>query len=327
MKTIIFIMALLCAVKTRGQEAFSVTGKIKSMVPVAISVKTLTGETILTTKIDKASTGFAIGPIALKPDLYVLSIGETKEKVFLTNTAICINGYYDHLDSKQSSLEFNGIEEHLKVVSYGPKRIADTTFNETAFARLTPVQVAAAACFFDSNKFNFNKRVLDKISGTALETGAGKWLVRRVDSLSHYAVGVPAPDFSLVNTQGKKFSLSQFKGKLVVLDCWASWCGPCRKAMAVMKNYYKEFEGKVQFISISVDDVESKWRKAEEEEKIPWLSVWDNTGFKPTSLMRKNYGFNQIPFIAIIGKNGKIISRDIFNSEVLRKELLKLTKD
>ena len=98
--------------------------------------------------------------------------------------------------------------------------------------------------------------------------------------------------------------------KIVVLDFCASWCGPCRKEMRSMLTIYNELKADdLEFISVSLDDSEAKWRKMLDEEKLPWVMLWDKTGFpqkqQDSKCYQTAYGFYSIPFLVVIDKEGQ----------------------
>lgn len=121
--------------------------------------------------------------------------------------------------------------------------------------------------------------------------------------------GNPAPEFEFQNEKGKKKSLSDYKGKVLVLDFWASWCGPCRQEIPHLKKFYEEFKGKdVEFLSVSIDAKKKDWEKARGEEKMPWPQGWVTDGGK--SVMQ-TYQFGGIPFILVLDKDGNIYKKNL----------------
>lgn len=124
------------------------------------------------------------------------------------------------------------------------------------------------------------------------------------------AEGQMAPEFSFPTPDGKKnFGPQDFKGKILVLDFWASWCGPCRQEIPNLKEDYKEFSNKdVVFLSVSIDKDGAAWRKAMKEENMPWTQV---NAPKAGKDVMKQYQFSGIPYILVIDKEGRIVGKNL----------------
>ena len=122
------------------------------------------------------------------------------------------------------------------------------------------------------------------------------------------AEGKIAPEFSFPTPDGKKMLGPQdFKGKILVLDFWASWCGPCRAEIPHLKEAYKEYSNKgVAFFSVSIDKDNAAWRKAMKEENMPWAQVQAPKAGKD---VMKQYQFSGIPYI--LDKEGKIVAKNL----------------
>lgn len=128
-------------------------------------------------------------------------------------------------------------------------------------------------------------------------------------------------DFSLKNTEGKVVHLRDFKGKIIFLDFWASWCKPCIEQFSHSKKLKEEYEGKdIVFINIAVDDEEEKWLKMIEKRKIGGVNLF--AGDKSSNLSTM-YNINGIPHYVLIDKEGKIIENNKFrpNSPSIREIL------
>lgn len=122
-------------------------------------------------------------------------------------------------------------------------------------------------------------------------------------------IGNPAPAFKCQNPKGKALAPADFKGKVLVLDFWASWCGPCRQEIPNMKKIYEEFKGKgVEFLSVSIDAKEDAWRKAMKEEAMKWPQGWVKDGGKEVMDL---YQFGGIPFILVIDKDGNLYKKNV----------------
>lgn len=125
------------------------------------------------------------------------------------------------------------------------------------------------------------------------------------DKVKKYAKGAVAQSFSFPDMNGKMVSLSDFKGKIVYLDVWASWCGPCRREIPAAKELEKQMHGKdVVFLCVSVDGDEAAWKKIVKEKELTGIHIHSKGDFK--SEMTKLYDINSIPTYIIIDRNGKI---------------------
>ncbi|WEK18474.1 MAG: TlpA disulfide reductase family protein [Candidatus Pedobacter colombiensis] len=124
-----------------------------------------------------------------------------------------------------------------------------------------------------------------------------------------YKPGAKAIDFTYPDVSGKQVSLSDFKGKVVLVDVWATWCGPCVKEIPYLKALEKEFHGKdVVFMSVSVDEEKDKdkWKKYVAEEQLVGVQLMASGWSK----IAKDYKINGIPRFMVFDKNGNIVDID-----------------
>lgn len=124
------------------------------------------------------------------------------------------------------------------------------------------------------------------------------------------AEGKVAPSFSFPTPDGSRtLGPQDFKGKILVLDFWASWCGPCRAEIPHLKEAYKEYHKKgVEFFSVSIDKDEKAWRKAMKEENMPWEQAQAPGAGKD---VMKQYQFSGIPYILVLDKEGRIVGKNL----------------
>lgn len=121
--------------------------------------------------------------------------------------------------------------------------------------------------------------------------------------------GQVAPDFACAGLDGKEIGPATFRGKILLMDFWASWCGPCRGEVPNLKKTYAQFKDKgVEFLSISIDAKPEAWKKALEEEGMTWPQVLaPEAGAKIMDL----YQFSGIPFILLLDTEGKIVAKNL----------------
>lgn len=135
-------------------------------------------------------------------------------------------------------------------------------------------------------------------------------------------VGVPVPDFTLKSYEGSMVSLSDYKGKIIVLDFWGTWCPPCMKELPKIKSLHHEYGSKVKFIGIACNEIEKNWRNTIIKNKLDWLQLL-NSKEKDVSIL---LGIKTFPTKIVIGKDFKIIGRYVGINEEFYDRLKKLAE-
>lgn len=116
--------------------------------------------------------------------------------------------------------------------------------------------------------------------------------------------GVAMPEIQLPDANGHTVKLSSLKGKVVLVDFWASWCGPCRMSMPHLKKLYSEYKDKgFEIYGISLDESAGSWKRAVKEDGTAWLHVIDTEG-----RTAQQFKVNYIPTSYLLDKDGKVIA-------------------
>jgi peroxiredoxin len=138
---------------------------------------------------------------------------------------------------------------------------------------------------------------------------AKTWKIR-LEEAKKLDVGRKSLNFTLNDVHDNPVSLTSFRGRYVLLDFWASWCGPCRAANPELKKIYNKFKSDgFDILAVSLDDKKQAWLKAIQEDKLPWRQVSDLKGSE--SEVAKMYNITQIPQNLLINPEGIIVGRNL----------------
>lgn len=121
-------------------------------------------------------------------------------------------------------------------------------------------------------------------------------------------VGQMAPDFTQADTSGKPVTLSSFRGKVVSIDFWASWCGPCVAAVPHLKELWEQHRDKgLVVLSVSLDASLVNWRAFIRANQLGWTHVADGKYWN--NAVARQYGVYSIPAMYLVGRDGKIVAK------------------
>lgn len=166
--------------------------------------------------------------------------------------------------------------------------------------------------------------LLAMIHGNVRNTPLGRAMINTLNIAKSTQPGKPAKDFTQNDVNGNPVTLSSFQGKYILLDFWASWCGPCRKENPVVVKAYEKYKNKnFEIVGVSLDKDKDKWIDAIKKDQLTWVQVSELNMFNNTAA--KLYGVQAIPQNFLIDPKGVIIAKDLRGDE-LEKKLAEVLK-
>ena len=164
--------------------------------------------------------------------------------------------------------------------------------------------------FYCEVDFRFFTRAIEALGDSIPNSGMKTKIFDTYNRIKAKQLIGQAPDFELPDVKGRKVNLTDFRGKHVLLDFWASWCAPCRKKNKELNQQYPELQKmSLEVISISLDNKREFWLQALKEDQVQWIQVIDESGFEQ-SRVRAAYKVEQVPTVYLIGPDGNILLKN-----------------
>lgn len=226
----------------------------------------------------------------------MLSLSKAKEK-----------GNQQHFDSLATGLDSLSNSVDRTLISY-----VDSVRNNYA----TPYYIHDL--FIHYYNYDVALNAYNKLTNRVKNAATGRRLKQELDQMSQVNVGGYAPDFELNTPEGKKLSLKSLRGHIVLLDFWASWCGPCMREMPNVKQIYAKYHSKgLEVLGVSLDRERAPWLNAIKNKQLNWNHVSSLKEFEcPVARL---FHVTAIPRMYIIDKQGKIIAQDLRGEELAKK--------
>lgn len=198
------------------------------------------------------------------------------------------------------------------------KQVAYATANPNSYFSVVALSEAAGT----NRKVLSIEPVYDALSEALKSSDQGKELAARIAAARNIVMGAAAPVFTQNDINGQPVSLKDRKGKYLLVEFWASWCGPCRAENPNLLQQYTQYKDKgFDILGVSLDDDKTKWAKAIEMDGMPWTQVSDLKGWN--NEIGRLYGVRAVPASILLNPEGKIIGINL-RGESLNKKLEEL---
>lgn len=181
----------------------------------------------------------------------------------------------------------------------------------------SPASLKVVQRFFYPTPENteFVEPLFNLLSSKLKESPKGKVMASIIRTIKNASVGMTAPDFEENNDHETPVKLSDYRGNYVLLDFWASWCHPCRAENPFLLKTFERFKAKkFAIISVSLDTDRDNWMKAIKQDNLPWVQLCDFAGVN--NVAANLYAVESIPRIFLIDPDGKIIGKDMSDSQL-----------
>lgn len=342
MKSIIFILVSLLPVLSIAQK-LTLTGTIKGLPDdTKIVLTDLQNPGPPLAEAQSKSGAFALSTPLEAASLLGLGIGDSiKTAVFFGNETVQVTGSVDQQpddwkytgSSVQNSFtefqnlfvpKFKNMNQMVQEMQSedgtltGDKKLQtavdDIQQSVDAFIAKHPASPVSTLAILSTIGLTQDVNILEKrvsnLKPAALSNVFGGQLKKAIIDAKFNAIGSTALDFSQADTSGKQVSLAQFRGKYVLVDFWASWCGPCRKENHFLVKTFDKYKNKnFTVLGVSLDEDREDWLRAIAKDGLDWTQVSDLKGWENEVAMK--YRITAIPRNLLIDPEGKIIAKDL----------------
>lgn len=351
------VAASMTLAACNAQSGYKVTGTVEGMPDGKAIIATVNGSSLDTlAKADVKNGSFEFtGNVSKPTGAYIMVIGQRGAIPFmLENANITVNAgqagltvtgsegqkIYDQFmainaSAQQEAMKLqqeyqaaNGDQAKIQAVQEAyAKLMTDAQAKETELIKANPDSYVSTFVIVSSMgqmEYEQLKERYSLLGEKAKASAQGKAIAAQIAKLESTAIGQIAPNFTITTPEGESISLYDIKGKVKLIDFWASWCGPCRGENPHVVEIYKEYHPKgLEIFGVSLDNNKEAWVKAIADDGLVWKHGSDLKGWQ--SAPAQLYSVTGIPHTVLLDENNKIIAKNLRGDELKQKiaELLK----
>ena len=254
--------------------------------------------------------------------------GSEGQKIYDQFMAINASAQQEAMKLQQEYQAANGDQAKIQAVQEAyAKLMTDAQAKETELIKANPDSYVSTFVIVSSMgqmEYEQLKERYSLLGEKAKASAQGKAIAAQIAKLESTAIGQIAPNFTITTPEGESISLYDIKGKVKLIDFWASWCGPCRGENPHVVEIYKEYHPKgLEIFGVSLDNNKEAWVKAIADDGLVWKHGSDLKGWQ--SAPAQLYSVSGIPHTVLLDENNKIIAKNLRGDELKQKiaELLK----
>ncbi|KQB98637.1 AhpC/TSA family protein [Pedobacter sp. Hv1] len=319
MKKLSNVMALLLLGSSMAlaqqKEEITITGTVKGLQNGKVYLQKFNNKMFFT--IDSATVKdgqFQFNQKLILPELYGLTLNKDKNPLYVFLEAGKINADLDTTKYYTGSV-ISGSKSNDLFIAYKKERNVDIK----TFIQQNPNSIVSAYVLYRDFSYRLSAAQIEEnisyLAPSLQQTPYVGVLKELIGVLSTVAIGKPAPVFTALNQHGQSVSLSQFRGKYLLIDFWAAWCGPCRKENPNVVAAYQKYHAKgFDILGVSLDKSKADWLAAIAADQLNWTQVSDLKFWN--SAPAKLYGVRAIPANVLIDPQGLIIGRNLRGEEL-----------
>lgn len=351
------VAASMTLAACNAQSGYKVTGTVEGMPDGKAIIATVNGSSLDTlAKADVKNGSFEFtGNVSEPTGAYIMVIGQRGAIPFmLENANITVNAgqagltvtgsegqkIYDQFmaintTTQQEAMKLqqeyqaaNGDQAKMQAVQEAyAKLMTDAQAKETELIKANPDSYVSTFVIVSSMgqmEYEQLKERYNLLGEKAKASAQGKAIAAQIAKLESTAIGQIAPNFTITTPEGESISLYDIKGKVKLIDFWASWCGPCRGENPHVVEIYKEYHPKgLEIFGVSLDNNKEAWVKAIADDGLVWKHGSNLKGWQ--SAPAQLYSVSGIPHTVLLDENNKIIAKNLRGDELKQKiaELLK----